>query len=959
MCRLISITLLFVAISMALFAQGTHVYVINSDETWTASGSPYWIHNSITVPYNTVLTINANVEVIFQGNFNLTVNGKLMAQGTSATNCITFTAAEDSTWSGIIFDSRVTGSTITYAQFDKVSDGAVIKADNTHSLTIQDCVFCNNTISSNNAVDNRSLISITSCGNVIINDNIISNNEAENIIYLRNDFNDTVNDAETEVCRNKISHNIYFMTTMTVMNQNENTHINIEGNEVTHNSASTANSTSCILVIGRDIDVMNNTISDNHGCSIGGGLYVYANDGIFNIINNTISYNSAIDFGGGAYLYARTQVYFTENSIYANSANFGGGVAVEYSRVPLNDNFAGLETGLYIYKNAITHNFGNYGAGVYAGAGDIALVNNVIAYNNALDDAFLSYGIGVFLNPNGYNRFPTNEILINNIIWANDSYEIYFGLGQLDDFVYIRNTIIESGFNDTNYEPFMQSFIDTLAVYTADPLFVDPFDNDWHIQNKDYETEYLGFGDPYPDYVGIFPYDVNYIPTPHKRKFDAGWQWISFPKLPRDYMTNESVPFETVASTFYNNASQIQSQYGNATYNNTWSYPYALSDITSTMGFKVEVVSEFDHSIHGTTLNGSTEITLLPHIENWVGYFLPFTQFVVDAFDIKTLKKISSIKTIDGAVYITVNSVGGPGIGPNVDEIEFDIVSASGTFHCSYPYSNPYPYSTPYPYAHTSNFIPMPTLSFGEMAVVTLNRNITTDHKFRWVQKQVAPPFIRQKTKNFTFEKKADYQSLFIELESDNPPDEIGAFINGVCKGAVVYESEFSEILLYLDEADLDEEIEIAFAYDNTKALPKKVNDFAVVNPNNQQLEYKPLIATANAEYYHIKFAGASNGAPEVVVAPFMQLLQNYPNPFNPDTNIDFYLSHDDNVVLSIYNIKGQKVRDLLKGATPAGKHSVVWNGKDGTGNRVASGIYFYRLTTKLGSVQRKMVLVK
>jgi len=947
MCRLISITLLLIAISMALLAQGTDVYVINGNTTWTSSGSPYRVQNNITVPQNVVLTINAGVQVVFQGNHSLTVNGKLMANG-SENNCITFTASEDSTWSGIFFDSRVTDSTITYAQFDKVRDGAVIRASNTHSLTIQNCVFCNNTISNDNAVDNRSLISITSCGHAVIKNNIISNNVAENIIYLNNDYDDVVPNATTEISRNRIHQNIYSKSTLSTINYNENTRFLVRSNVITENQASTSNNTACVLVIGQDIDVMHNTISDNHGCSIGGGLYVYANDGIFNIINNTISYNSAIDFGGGAYLYARTQVYFTENSIYANSANYGGGVAVEYSRVPLNDNFTGLETGIYIYKNAITHNFGNYGAGVYAGAGDIALVNNVIAYNNALDDALLSYGIGVFLNPNGYNRFPTNEILINNIIWANDSYEIYFGLGQLNDFVYIRNTIIESGFNDTNYEPFMQSFIDTLAVYSADPQFVDPFGNDWHIQNKEYETHYPCFGDPYPDYVGIFPYDPNYTPALHERTFTADWQWISFPVLPRNYMTNESVPFDTVANTFYDNATTFLYQGYSAIYDNNnnyyyWSYPPVLSDITSTMGFKVNVVSEFDHAIHGTTLNANTEITLLPTIENWIGYFLPYTQRVIDAFDIKTLQKISAIKTKEGAVYVTFHSNGGSGVGLP-DYFEFTIVSNGGIS---------------YPYIHNSTFDPMPTVSFGDMIIVALNRNIATEHTFKWSRGPMKPPYFRQKTKHFTFEKRADYQSLFIELESDNPPDEIGAFINGVCKGAVVYESEFSEILLYLDEADLDEEIEIVFAYDTTKAPPKKMSDFAVVNPNNQQLEYKPLIATASAEYYHIKFAGAGNGATENVVAPFMQLLQNYPNPFNPDTNIDFYLSHDDNVTLTIYNIKGQKVRDLVRGATPSGKHSVVWNGKDGTGNSVASGIYFYRLTTKLGSVQRKMVLVK
>jgi len=947
MCRLISITLLLVAISVALFAQGTTISG-NVSGTWTTSGSPYYVRGNITVPAFMQLTINPGVQVIFRGNYNLTVRGILMAQGTNNTNCITFTAIGDSTWSGVFFDSRYTGSTLKYAKFDKVKGGAAIRATNTHNLTIRNCYLQNNTISGNNDDDNRSLISITSCANVVFKDNTINNNNAENIVYFSNSFNDIANNAITEVSGNNISHNIYSITTMTVINENHNTHFSIEDNVVTHNSATTTNYTSCIFLYGLDMDVLNNSISSNQGCGRGGGLFVNASDGVFNISNNTITHNTAADLGGGVYIWANTQVHFTENDIYYNSANYGGGLAVEYSSIPLNNNFSGLDTGLYIFKNAIAHNFGNNGAGVYAGAGDIALVNNVVAYNCALDnDPFFDNGVGVYLNPNGYNRIPTNAVLLNNIIWANDSYEVYFALTGIDDTVYIRNTTIEGGMSGTYYEDPMLAYINTQAVYTADPQFVDPFLNNWHILNADYATLYPGFSNSYPNYVGIYPYDNSVSATEHKRTFTPEWEWISFPILPRNFMTNESVSFYTVANTFNGNVTVFQSQsdYAFLTIYNSWDFFYNSFDIRSTMGFKIKLSNEFNHLIQGTTLRSNTKITLSPSIENWIGYFLPFTQSVLDVFDIDTLKKISSIKTRDGAVYITYHAAGNPVMGP-LEYLEINVVNI-GSFTLTYPYTTP------------SSFVPVPTLSFGEMAVVTLNRNINTDHSFYWVQKQVHSPYYRQKTKQFAFNQKADYQSLFIELQSDNPPEEIGAFINGVCKGATVCQSEVMEILLYLDEADLDEEIEIAFAYNDTKAPPKKMNDFAVVNPQTQQLEYKPLIASANTEYYQIKFAKTGNGEPDDVSAPFVQLMQNYPNPFNPDTNIDFYLSHDDNVTLAIYNIKGQRVRDLHNGATSAGKHSVVWNGKDGTGNIVASGIYFYRLTTKLGSVQRKMVLVK
>ena len=76
-------------------------------------------------------------------------------------------------------------------------------------------------------------------------------------------------------------------------------------------------------------------------------------------------------------------------------------------------------------------------------------------------------------------------------------------------------------------------------------------------------------------------------------------------------------------------------------------------------------------------------------------------------------------------------------------------------------------------------------------------------------------------------------------------------------------------------------------------------------------------------------------------------IYQNYPNPFNPVTIIKFDLNQLSKVQLEIYNIKGQKVKQLVSEQLSAGQHSAVWNGKDENGGRVASGTYFVRLKTE------------
>jgi hypothetical protein len=89
------------------------------------------------------------------------------------------------------------------------------------------------------------------------------------------------------------------------------------------------------------------------------------------------------------------------------------------------------------------------------------------------------------------------------------------------------------------------------------------------------------------------------------------------------------------------------------------------------------------------------------------------------------------------------------------------------------------------------------------------------------------------------------------------------------------------------------------------------------------------------------------------------ELQQNYPNPFNPSTTIPFALSSPALVRVQVYDVLGQRVRTLMNGPTPAGYHSLVWNGRNDLGDQAAAGLYFYLL--EAGSVRqsRKMLLVK
>ena len=88
-------------------------------------------------------------------------------------------------------------------------------------------------------------------------------------------------------------------------------------------------------------------------------------------------------------------------------------------------------------------------------------------------------------------------------------------------------------------------------------------------------------------------------------------------------------------------------------------------------------------------------------------------------------------------------------------------------------------------------------------------------------------------------------------------------------------------------------------------------------------------------------------------------LAQNFPNPFNPQTEIRFELPHAGNTRLRVYDLRGRLVKDLVSGHMDAGRHSVVWKGRDNGGRQVASGVYYYKIDSGKFSETKRMTLVK
>ena len=110
--------------------------------------------------------------------------------------------------------------------------------------------------------------------------------------------------------------------------------------------------------------------------------------------------------------------------------------------------------------------------------------------------------------------------------------------------------------------------------------------------------------------------------------------------------------------------------------------------------------------------------------------------------------------------------------------------------------------------------------------------------------------------------------------------------------------------------------------------------------------------------HFFVNYVVSIDENPETNFKGF-HLNSNYPNPFNSETTISFLIPKISKVEISIYNIKGQKIKTLVNENLQRGHHKILWNGKNENGETVSSGIYFYKMETDNFSEIKKCILLK
>ncbi len=184
------------------------------------------------------------------------------------------------------------------------------------------------------------------------------------------------------------------------------------------------------------------------------------------------------------------------------------------------------------------------------------------------------------------------------------------------------------------------------------------------------------------------------------------------------------------------------------------------------------------------------------------------------------------------------------------------------------------------------------------------------------------------------------------------PPDTVNFFYDQLLRNQFPNES-----LIYWCMGDIIEKpsdnvarIHVAFYADNKYGSSVQENDDDEVDEEGGSIYYGVIDVTV--DYIH--------GNDDNLISKYEDLqVTNYPNPFNPDTHIQFNLKKEANVEVSIYNVKGQKVKQLADRKFEAGKQVLKWDGKTDDMKDSASGVYFIKVKTQDNIDIKKAILLK
>ncbi len=386
------------------------------------------------------------------------------------------------------------------------------------------------------------------------------------------------------------------------------------------------------------------------------------------------------------------------------------------------------------------------------------------------------------------------------------------------------------------------------------------------------------------------------------RKLSNGWNWVGFPRLISDNAGN-LIDCTTISLEPY--LSTALSQSGYASYENHWLY-YGLQYLDSKEGYKLRIRDIDTIKLYemGTLVDITSEYPIREGW-NWLTYPCSPTVYPEEAL----------ANILDDIDYVLAQ--------------KWSMKKENGVW------------------IHDNNSL-RPVIKYGDSIEVRAIRNASLFWNGARPREETKP----LEAEYYTFEDKPNYETLMVESIDGNPSFvEIGVYQDDTCIGARVFEGYPIQILAYSEPAQSDStELEFRIWADDKREIVLKTASVS----GGKELSQESTLYPELGAFRHVRLKQDNDTIPAVFA-----LEGNYPNPFNPSTTLRFSIPNDGKVKLSVYNLKGQKVVDIVDGTLAAGSHQAIWHGKDSQGRSVASGIYFTRLEQGKSSKVHKMVLMK
>ncbi|HHE37336.1 MAG TPA: T9SS type A sorting domain-containing protein [Candidatus Cloacimonetes bacterium] len=533
--------------------------------------------------------------------------------------------------------------------------------------------------------------------------------------------------------------------------------------------------------------------------------------------------------------------------------------------------------------------------------------------------------------------YSTHSVTISGILIYDNTYEgISFGGTQAitlnmyhstitgnDDGIEFQSnstaTIINSNIYGNTSDSFTGSPISLTVTYSCiedgysgtgntdeDPYFCMDTGYEYRLMEG---SPCIDGGDPYEQDSDGTRLDMGYYKTLFDIKPLEGdhSNWVSFPRLDRDDNDPVNAPELLEEMIPMPDDLTLQEYLSQLTYDGTWSNEDY--EVASSKGYILDIEDNGDFILpeEGSRLAEDWTITLYEGIENWIGYWLPLTQALEDAIDKDTLDYITSIEAENWYAY----QEDGKWMGWGTED---------------------------------------PTFVYGKGYIIEVEEDIT----LAWEKGGRSKRFIPEKAEYFTFDDKSRYEMIDIEsVEGGENLLEIGVFQDEVCVGASKVDGFPIHIMAYTDAVNRSDELSFVLYSGRSELQTIKT----VLKYNFKTGEYeRTIMHPFESKFSLIKLE--SNGD-DLTDDSYPIKLANYPNPFTGLTTISLSLPEDSKAELSIYNLKGQKVKTLSSGDMSKGDQQITWDGTNDNSKPVSSGIYMYRLDIPNKSVSRKLLLMR